>query len=40
MNFADTEKEIVLDKEYKDIINGNTISGKVTLKVCEYLVIE
>ncbi len=40
MNFADTEKEIVLDKEYKDVVNGNTISGTVALKVCEYLVIE
>ena len=40
MNFADTEKEIVLDKEYKDVINGNTISGTVALKVCEYLVRE
>ena len=39
-NFADTEKEIFLDKEYKDIINGKNISGTVTLKVCEYLVIE
>ena len=40
MNFADTEKQIVLDKEYKDIINGNTICGTVALKVCEYLVLE
>ncbi len=40
MNFADTEKKIVLDKEYKDVINVETISGTVTLEVCEYLVIE
>ena len=40
MNFADTEKELVLDREYKDVINGKNISGKVTLNVCEYLVIE
>ena len=40
MNFADTEKDIVLDKEYKDIINDKTISGKVTLSVCGYLVLE
>ena len=40
MNFADTEKEIVLDREYKDVINGKNFSGKVTLNVCEYLVIE
>ena len=40
MNFADTEKEIVLDKEYKNVINGKNISGTVTIKVCEYLVIE
>ena len=40
MNFADTEKQIVLDKEYKDVINGNTICGAVALKVCEYLVLE
>ena len=40
MNFADTEKELVLDREYNDVINGKNISGKVTLNVCEYLVIE
>lgn len=40
MNFADSEKQIVLDKEYKDIINGNVISGIKKLSVCEYLVIE
>jgi beta-galactosidase len=40
MNFADTEKELVLDKEYKNVINGNTISGKVPLSVCGYLVLE
>ena len=40
MNFADTEKEIVLDKEYINLITNEKISGKVTLSVCEYLVIE
>ena len=40
MNFADTEKEIVLDKEYKDVINGNIVNKTIKLKVCEYLVIE
>ena len=40
MNFADEEKAVVLDKEYTDLISGNAVSGKVTLPVCGYMVIE
>ena len=40
MNFADEEKKINLDREYKDIVNDNVISGSVTLPVCGYLILE
>ncbi len=40
MNFSDAETEVVLDKEYKNIISSETVSGKVALPVCGYLVLE
>lgn len=40
MNFADEEKTVSLDREYSDVINAKTVSGKVTLPVSGYLIIE
>lgn len=40
MNFSDKETEVTLDKEYKNIISGENINGKITLPVCGYLVLE
>ena len=40
MNFADTEKNVALDQDYKDIVNDIIISGTVTLPVCGYLILE
>ena len=40
LNFSDAENEVTLDKEYKNIISGETVSGKITLPVCGYLVLE
>ncbi|MBQ5823424.1 MAG: beta-galactosidase [Clostridia bacterium] len=40
MNFSDTAAEIELDREYKNLISGETLSGKVTLDVCGYLALE
>ncbi len=40
MNFADGESEITLDKEYTDVVSGQTISGKVTLPVCGYIILK
>ncbi len=40
MNFADCEKEIVLDREYTNIITNETVCGRVTLPVCGYLILK
>jgi beta-galactosidase len=40
MNFTDDEKTVTLDKEYKDLIKGEAVSGSVTIAPCSYLVIE
>ena len=40
MNFTDDVAEIELDREYRNVVNGETVSGKVTLGVCGYLVLE
>lgn len=40
MNFADGESEITLDKEYTDVVSGQTVSGKVTLPVCGYIILK
>ena len=40
MNFADSEREIILDKEYTNVITNETLCGKITLPVCGYLVIK
>ena len=39
MNFADSEKEIVLNKKYTNVITNETVCGKITLPVCGYLVL-
>lgn len=40
MNFADEERIIVLDKEYTDTLKNESVSGKITLPVCGYLIIK
>ncbi len=40
MNFADGESEICLDKEYINVVSGETVSGKITLPVCGYIVLK
>lgn len=40
MNFSDKEAEIELDREYRNIITDEKVSGKVMLSVCGYLVLE
>lgn len=40
MNFCDEEKEITLGKEFTNILNGETISGKATVSACKYLILK
>ena len=40
MNFADSEKTVKLDRDYKDTVNDTVINGEVKLPVCGYLVLE
>ncbi len=40
MNFADSEREIVLDKVYTNVITDESVSGRITLPVCGYAVIK
>lgn len=40
MNFADEERIIVLDKKYTDTLKNESVSGKITLPVCGYLIIK
>ncbi len=40
MNFADVESEICLDKEYLNVVTGETVNGKVTLPVCGYVILK
>ena len=40
MNFSDAENKVVLDREYKNVVTGETISGETALPVCGYLVLE
>lgn len=40
MNFSDAEASVMLDREYKNIISGDTVSGRVALPVCGYLIFE
>ena len=40
MNFADTEKTIILDKEYTNIVDGVSVKGEITLPVCGYIILE
>ena len=39
MNFSDEEREVTLDKEYKNVITNETANGKITLPVCGYTVL-
>lgn len=40
MNFADGESEINLDKEYLNVVSGETVSGKIKLPVCGYVILK
>ena len=40
MNFSAGETLVMLDKEYKNIISSETVSGEIKLPVCGYLVLE
>lgn len=40
MNFADGESEICLDKEYLNVVSGETVSGKVKLSLCGYVILK
>ncbi len=40
MNFSDNEAVVALDKEYRNSVNGEPLSGTITLPVCGYLVLE
>ena len=40
MNFSNAEASVMLDREYKNIISGDTVSGRVALPVCGYLILE
>lgn len=40
MNFSDSEKTVTLDKEYKNTVSGESVSGKTVLPVCGYLILE
>ncbi len=39
-NFSDGERKVTLDREYHDLINGETVSGEITLPVCGYRIIK
>ncbi|MBR4050374.1 MAG: beta-galactosidase [Clostridia bacterium] len=39
-NFSDKERKVTLDREYHDLINGETVSGEITLPVCGYRIIK
>ena len=36
----DEEKEITLGKEFTNILNGETVSGKATVSACKYLILK
>ena len=40
MNFADEKKTVILDKEYKNVVTGENVSGKVELDVCGYIILK
>ena len=39
MNFADESKTVKLDREYKNVVTGESVNGEITLDVCEYLIL-
>ena len=39
MNFSDECTSVVLDREYKNVVSGETVTGEVTLPECGYLVL-
>ena len=40
MNFSDNEKMVILDKEYKNVVDETAVSGEIQLPVCGYLILE
>ncbi len=39
MNFTDSEKKIVLDKEYTNVVSGEKVSGELVLDSCKYIIV-
>ena len=40
MNFAEDPKTVILDKEYKNVVTGESVSGEIALDVCGYIILE
>lgn len=39
LNFADTDRHITLEKEYKNVMTEETVNGTLKIPVCSYLVL-
>lgn len=39
MNFSDTEQNVILDKEYTNILTGKNLNGRVKIPECDYLIL-
>ena len=40
MNFADEKKTVTLDREYKNVVTGETVNGEIELDVCDYIILK
>jgi beta-galactosidase GanA len=40
MNFSDEQRTVTLDKQYKNVVTGEAVDGKITLDVCGYIILE
>jgi beta-galactosidase len=40
MNFSDEQRTVTLDKQYKNVVTGEAVDGKITLNVCGYIILE
>lgn len=40
MNFSESEAAVALDREYTNTLNGEKLSGRITLQPCGYLILE
>ena len=39
MNFADESRKVTLDREYKNVVTGESVNGEVELDVCGYTIL-